>query len=546
MYPVSNAFAQAITSDARTFVSRITFISSSDELTGETIQDITLDELSTTGDTITMGSACSNKVTINLVNPPINIDYDGAKFRVEEGLKLEDGTIEYVPLGEFYSTEVETRNDFRTLNIVAYDGFSQMNGAYVPGRTISTLQDLYDDLQLQLKSECNITLKDYVPIHLEDLSAFAFTDFQYVEDATFHESVAYLAGCLGGFARFARDGRLEIVWYTDTEVRIERRMQYLNGFKRTTDKALTITALSTGTSEEPIAVGDGDNGTAIKFENPYITEEIATAIYESVKGKSYVPCDIKWRGNPAIQAGDVVQVVDKDDSIYIAYVMQHSIKISGGCSQETSCKGLSDTEAAFSNSFETTSQKLDRVYKTLQTAILNATSMITGNKGGYVVMHDSNGDGKPDEILIMDAEEIENAVNVWRWNNQGLGFSKTGYEGPYGLAMTIDGQINADFITTGHLSAERILVGNGLLSDYVTINPGVVTIGGQDSKIVWEMENDQVAFIDTTNASEPVETWVATPNSFEIKNLKGGRIRFQNFAWYPRENGNLTFTRIKD
>ena len=95
----------------------------------------------------------------------------------------------------------------------------------------------------------------------------------------------------------------------------------------------------------------------------------------------------------------------------------------------------------------------------MQQAIDQATELITGNLGGYVVLHDSNGDGKPDEILIMDDPDIAQAVKVWRWNQAGLGYSSTGYAGPYGLAMTANGEIVADFITTGTLNADLIKAG---------------------------------------------------------------------------------------
>lgn len=95
----------------------------------------------------------------------------------------------------------------------------------------------------------------------------------------------------------------------------------------------------------------------------------------------------------------------------------------------------------------------------LQAAVENATSIITGNKGGYVVIRSSTGAKEPDEILIMDQPSIEEAVNVWRWNKSGLGYSSTGYNGPYGLAMTHDGSIVADFITAGSLDANIIKSG---------------------------------------------------------------------------------------
>lgn len=96
---------------------------------------------------------------------------------------------------------------------------------------------------------------------------------------------------------------------------------------------------------------------------------------------------------------------------------------------------------------------------TMNQAIKQATELITGNLGGYVVFHDADGDGQPDEILIMDDPDIDQAVKVWRWNKNGLGYSSAGYGGPYGLAMTAAGEIVADFITTGTLNADLIKAG---------------------------------------------------------------------------------------
>ena len=96
----------------------------------------------------------------------------------------------------------------------------------------------------------------------------------------------------------------------------------------------------------------------------------------------------------------------------------------------------------------------------LQEAINRATNLITGVSGGYVVMHTGD-DGKPYEILIMDNEDINQAVHVWRWNKNGWGYSSNGYNGTYRLAATIDGGIVADFITAGILTGIEINNGNG-------------------------------------------------------------------------------------
>lgn len=95
----------------------------------------------------------------------------------------------------------------------------------------------------------------------------------------------------------------------------------------------------------------------------------------------------------------------------------------------------------------------------MQAAVDNATNLIQGGLGGHVVMK-TNADGQPEEILIMDTDSIETAVHVIRMNQNGIGFSSNGYQGPFETAWTIDGGFVADFITSGTLSADHIKTGS--------------------------------------------------------------------------------------
>ncbi|MBP5598642.1 MAG: phage tail protein [Pseudobutyrivibrio sp.] len=96
----------------------------------------------------------------------------------------------------------------------------------------------------------------------------------------------------------------------------------------------------------------------------------------------------------------------------------------------------------------------ERVTKTdLEQAVSIATNLITGQSGGYVVLNPAE---QPQELLILDTPTLETAVNVWRWNSGGLGFSSHGYTGPYTTAITSDGKIVADFILAGTMSANLI------------------------------------------------------------------------------------------
>ena len=89
----------------------------------------------------------------------------------------------------------------------------------------------------------------------------------------------------------------------------------------------------------------------------------------------------------------------------------------------------------------------------LQKAIDKATELLTSVLGGYVIK-------RRGEILIMDSEKPESAQKVWRWNLNGLGYSSSGIDGPYNLAITMDGKIVADFITAGVLNGNLLKAGS--------------------------------------------------------------------------------------
>lgn len=114
--------------------------------------------------------------------------------------------------------------------------------------------------------------------------------------------------------------------------------------------------------------------------------------------------------------------------------------------------GLSERSAGDSASIIKRINQIPPLSQALKMAKENATALITAVTTGHVVI-------RPNEILIMDTADTATAKKVWRWNANGLGYSKTGYNGSYGLAMTIDGAIVADYITTGTLNADLIKAG---------------------------------------------------------------------------------------
>lgn len=102
----------------------------------------------------------------------------------------------------------------------------------------------------------------------------------------------------------------------------------------------------------------------------------------------------------------------------------------------------------------------------VEDAVNNATKLINSAMGGYVYKTNS-------ELYIMDTNNPNTAQKVWRWNINGLGYSSTGINGPYGIAMTMDGSIVADFITSGKINTN-------LINGYGDL---VIKVGEIDSKI---------------------------------------------------------------
>lgn len=151
----------------------------------------------------------------------------------------------------------------------------------------------------------------------------------------------------------------------------------------------------------------------------------------------------------------------------------------------------------------------------INTAVKNATSLITGQNGGYVVINTNSVSGQPYELLILDAPTIESAVNVWRWNVGGLGFSKNGYNGPYETAITSDGQIVADFITSGTLTANIIKAG---------------VISSFDNSSWWDLESGEVhlkAYASTETVKEINEKINITDKRVDETNNKIDKVNNQ-------------------
>lgn len=183
----------------------------------------------------------------------------------------------------------------------------------------------------------------------------------------------------------------------------------------------------------------------------------------------------------------------------------------------------------------------------MERAIQNATDLImSGKLGGYVTV-------TKNEIYIADNKDLDKAVKVWRWNSGGLGYSSTGKDGPFGTAITSDGRIVADYITTGNLDCSVLNVSNihgdsilvdtiGALNginqktgDYQYVKTGILRKNSDGNNIygiaVGKITTKEDGSLDTTQG-EYVEITSGRvsfmQNNTEVAYMSGGKLYIAN------------------
>ena len=558
MYSVSSAFNTAAEANARQILIKARF-NGSVWLTGDNLINMTVTEAVGASGGLSMGTTIASKLSLTFKKPTTPLVLADGYVEPYVGFY---GVDEYCPLGKFYITDAKSKGE--TFTITAYDAFSKTEEKYQPKIAMpNTAKAILNDIA----GQCGFTLAgSYIsggslnlldPPAMDELGVLIFSNAPVIDDAgvlilsdetqypagqfdlydfTCREYIGYFAGLMGSNARFNRNGELAFSWYAANDRYISRTSQYSDGFKQLTDRDFTVQSISSGTSNAMMTAG---TGVGISFENPFMDQETLDSIAAKVGTPTFTPASIKWRGNPAVEAGDIIIAEDKAGEPHQIYVMEQTLKIGGGLHSEIKCFGKSQASIQFSTSPQ--EKKLQQVYTQLQQAIVNATKLLNGANGGIFEITDEDGDKVNDGWIIHSADK----QRFIKANINGIGITTDGGK-TYQQAMTTDG-INASSITTGSLSAERISVENydaddpTKLTDYIHFGDGTITLGKGDNAIVLKLENDQIAFYSTTGT----RLGRFTNNSFEIENLENGQIRFQNFGFIPRASKNLTFTKLK-
>ena len=131
-----------------------------------------------------------------------------------------------------------------------------------------------------------------------------------------------------------------------------------------------------------------------------------------------------------------------------------------------------------------------------------------------------------EELVICDSPTIEEAIHVWRFNKNGLAHSANGYQGPYDVALTSDGKINANMILAGTLKGQYIDARNLTVTDGNGDTTLSVSSDGEISikEGLIQLNQDGIAVNHTNQENTEIAKTVMDEEGFRILDRNGNEL----------------------
>ncbi|WP_243894501.1 hypothetical protein [Clostridium perfringens] len=336
MFKVSEAFNKEINKlQGRKFNAKV--IIRDKEYSGNQIYEMNLEESVNPSDNFSIGTVCSNTFEIKLINT--GDIFDNAIVKPYVGLYIGDD-IEYIPLGVFNVIKTSVKGKF--INLECVDNMLGLEKVYFSN--LSYPADI-NDIAKEICKKAGVNLASKLPNYRVNK----------IEGYSLREAIGFIASLCGSFARFNRIGDLEIRGY---EV-VKQEMTPHNLFKLDIEaNECIIKKVIAKKGEEELSTGT-DDGNKIVFNNPIITKEILSDIYTKYNGFKYIPYTAKWKGNPAIMAGDILNLTDLKGNKYNALIMEQKFTYKNGISSEVKAKGKTRQDSSFDSKGSVT-QSMER------------------------------------------------------------------------------------------------------------------------------------------------------------------------------------------
>lgn len=370
MYQVSEALDKVISGSGRTFYARLNGIS-------DGIQEIVQTNFSTPDSYFYVGGATASKIEVSMFTKSQDF-VKGTEVRLEIGATA-DGTIEWIPMG--YFTIKEQKKDRNLLTFTAYDRLeSKLAKAYkskitnYPVESKEFLTDISEQTGVEFDtSKLSDSLMIDKILTVNDQSGEK-TYKEPFDGFTMQQVVGYIAQLHGRFAICDRNGKVTFRWYgalaTDHPGKIgdtagsylkdqnlsfiyntieflKESHTYLIKTNRYFDDLLQsetmcqISGISCDTENNHYESGTNIN---TNLSNPVMTQEWLNKILKKIKDMSYYPVSFSFMGDPRLDVGDVVTIVDAKNNLIDVPVMQHTITFDGGLLSEVASYGFEEKE----------------------------------------------------------------------------------------------------------------------------------------------------------------------------------------------------------
>ena len=218
MYPVSNAFLEAIESNTRKYYWTGTITT----VNGVSYPFENKDIVKGSGyitrsccgsSSLEIGTVYASEMGITLLSDIDRYTLGGAEVRLYFHLILADGSVESVPMGIFEVSEATRKT--RCLEIKAYDYMLRFDKAFnieaSSGTAYNFIHTICEECDVQMaQTQAQIAA---LPNGSETLGIYSTNDIE-----TYRDLLYYIAQVLGCVAQINRDGKLEFIKYSDTPV----------------------------------------------------------------------------------------------------------------------------------------------------------------------------------------------------------------------------------------------------------------------------------------------------------------------------------------
>ena len=339
MYPVSEAFLQAVQGNTRHYYWSGRITTAAGAVYGFSQEDIVKGSGYISGQCcgsseIELGTVYAAEMGISLYLPFDRYTLEDAQVELFYHLRLGDGSYEEVPMGIFEVSEANRTAHF--LELKAYDHMLRFERDFNGFESVGTA---YGFMELCAKA-CKVELAQTeaeigtMPNGSEVLSIYAENDIE-----TYRDVLYFVAQVLGGFFCINRAGKLELRKYGDSPVaEVLQRHRFSSSFSDFVTRYTAVSSTNLRTQMAEYYAADRDDGLTMNLGiNPLLQfgldetrEALCRNILASLSAVNYMPFDSETIGNPAFDLGDVLTFSGgQADGEQLACITSFHCKIGG-------------------------------------------------------------------------------------------------------------------------------------------------------------------------------------------------------------------------